>query len=149
MQFSAMIPWDLAIWSDIWTQTTRNIKISQKSFAAKLQSLKHYRSFYQNTAELVEASYELSLHTGKVKTAHTTGNTLAKLCLLTAANIVLGAESQKNLSRSVALMNLQRTYKYKFWKKKNKSNGFLCYSERRYRSWSLKLSFAHLFSCGC
>jgi hypothetical protein len=47
----------------------------------------------------VEGSYELSLFTVKAKKAHTIGETVVKLCLLTAVNIVLCAESQNKLSK--------------------------------------------------
>ena len=55
--------------------------------------------FHQETWKLVEASYELSLLIAKAKKPHSVGETLVKPCLLSAANTVLGEESQRKLSR--------------------------------------------------
>jgi hypothetical protein len=81
----------------------KKLKDKPKEFsAAKLQCLKCMKldttgAFHQNKAKLIEAYYELSLLIAKAKKAHTTGETLVKPCLLTAANIMPGAESQKKL----------------------------------------------------
>uniref|UniRef100_K7FBQ8 DUF4371 domain-containing protein n=1 Tax=Pelodiscus sinensis TaxID=13735 RepID=K7FBQ8_PELSI len=69
-------------------------------FAAKLQNLKCLKlditgSFHQVSAKVVEASYELSLLIVKAKKAHIIGETLVKLCLLKAADILLGVKSKK------------------------------------------------------
>ncbi|XP_063872067.1 LOW QUALITY PROTEIN: protein FAM200C-like [Scylla paramamosain] len=55
--------------------------------------------FHQETWKLVEASYELSLLIAKAKKPHSVGETLVKPCLLSAANTVLGEESQRKLSK--------------------------------------------------
>ncbi|KAF2345094.1 hypothetical protein FHG87_024150, partial [Trinorchestia longiramus] len=55
--------------------------------------------FHQETSKLVEASYELSLLIAKVKRPHSVGETLVKPSLLSAANTVLGEESQRKLSK--------------------------------------------------
>ncbi|XP_042204398.1 protein ZBED8-like [Homarus americanus] len=56
-------------------------------------------AFHQETFKVVEASYELSLLIARAKKAHSIGETLVKPCLLSAANIVLGDESQKKVSK--------------------------------------------------
>ncbi|KAF2346471.1 protein of unknown function DUF4371 [Trinorchestia longiramus] len=60
--------------------------------------------FHQETWKLVEASYELSLLIAKAKKPHSVGETLVKPCLLSAANTVLGEESQRKLSK-ISLSN--------------------------------------------
>ncbi|KAF2349253.1 Tubulin/FtsZ GTPase domain [Trinorchestia longiramus] len=55
--------------------------------------------FHQETWKLVEASYELSLLIAKAQKPHSVGETLVKPCLLSAANTVLGEESQRKLSK--------------------------------------------------
>jgi hypothetical protein len=59
--------------------------------------LNNTRVFHQKTAKLAEESYELPPLIAKAKKGHTTGHTLVKLRLTIAANIVFGAEGQKNL----------------------------------------------------
>ena len=73
-------------------------------FTAKLHELNRMKLdsssvFHQETWKLVEASYELSLLIAKAKKPHSVGETLVKPCLLSAANTVLGEESQRKLSR--------------------------------------------------
>jgi hypothetical protein len=75
-------------------------------FAAKLQCLNCMKlnttgPFHQNTAKLVEASYELSLLNAKAKKAYMFGEKLVKLCLLTAVNVVLGVKSQRSYQKFV------------------------------------------------
>jgi hypothetical protein len=69
-------------------------------FGARLQCLKRMKldttgAFHQNTAKLVEESYELSLLIANAKEAHTIGETLVKSCRLTASNIVLVPKARK------------------------------------------------------
>jgi hypothetical protein len=62
-----------------------------------------YRLFHQETAEQVAASYKLTLLVSKEKHVYTTGDTTVKLHLLSAANVVLGTDSQecyRNFTRS-------------------------------------------------
>ncbi|XP_076029345.1 SCAN domain-containing protein 3-like [Oratosquilla oratoria] len=73
-------------------------------FKAKLHELNRIKLdsssvFHQETWKLVEASYELSLLIAKAKKPHSLGETLVKPCLLSAANNVLGEESQRKLSK--------------------------------------------------
>ncbi|KAF2362564.1 protein of unknown function DUF4371 [Trinorchestia longiramus] len=73
-------------------------------FTVKLHELNRMKLdsssvFHQETGKLVEASYELSLLIAKAKKPHSVGETLVKPCLLSAANTVLGEESQRKLSK--------------------------------------------------
>ncbi|KAF2348029.1 protein of unknown function DUF4371 [Trinorchestia longiramus] len=73
-------------------------------FTAKLHELNRMKldsssAFHQETWKQVEASYELSLLIAEAKKPHSLGETLVKPCLLSAANTVLGEESQRKLSK--------------------------------------------------
>ncbi|KAF2366532.1 Immunoglobulin-like domain [Trinorchestia longiramus] len=99
-------------------------------FTAKLHELNPmnlYSSsvFHQETWKLVKASYELSLLIAKAKKPHSVEETLVKPCLLSAANTVLGEESQRKLSKISLSDNtvkrrideLSEDIKNKFWTK--------------------------------
>ncbi|KAF2358342.1 protein of unknown function DUF4371 [Trinorchestia longiramus] len=73
-------------------------------FTSKLYELNRMKLnsssvFHQETWKLVQASYELSLLIAKAKKPHSVGETLVKPCLLSAANTVLGEESQGKLMK--------------------------------------------------
>ncbi|KAF2349537.1 protein of unknown function DUF4371 [Trinorchestia longiramus] len=79
-------------------------EMTKEFFTAKLHELNRMKLdsssvFHQETWKLVEASYELSLLIVKAKKPHSVGDTLVKPCLLSAANTVVGEESQRKLSK--------------------------------------------------
>jgi hypothetical protein len=52
-------------------------------------------AFHKSTTKFVEESQKLPILNAKAKEAHTFGTTPVEPCLLTAVNILVGAESQK------------------------------------------------------
>lgn len=73
-------------------------------FATKRDSLKKQRldgtgAFQQQSAKVVETSYELSLMIAKAKKPHNIGETLVKPCILRAAKLLLPQESYNKLTK--------------------------------------------------
>lgn len=70
----------------------------------KTQRLDRSGLFQQQSAAVVEASFEIALEIAKQKKPHTIGETLIKPCMMKAVNLILGEASAKKM-RQVALSN--------------------------------------------
>ena len=70
----------------------------------KTQRLDRSGLFQQQSAAVVEASFEIALEIAKQKKPHTIGETLIKPCMMKAVNLILGEASAKKMQQ-VALSN--------------------------------------------
>ncbi|XP_068227883.1 protein FAM200C-like [Palaemon carinicauda] len=70
----------------------------------KSQRLDRSGSFQQQSATVLEASYEIAFEIAKQKKPHTIGETLIKPCMMKAVNLILGEASAKKMQQ-VSLSN--------------------------------------------
>ena len=76
-----------------------------ESFKAKEESFKRMKivssdAFWKySSAEAVEASFEIAYSIALAKNLHNIGKTLIKLCMLTAASLVLGEANRKERAK--------------------------------------------------